>query len=122
MDAPGPTSCTLTYRPVPLVQRISAYMAEPQWRRVAEALDLTGRELDIVRLLLDECDEDAVAETLGISRGTVHTHLQRLYIRLRIHRRCDLLTRVFAVILSFRPPAKSPAENPKKIRKKKPPS
>ncbi len=97
-------------------------MAEPEWRRVAEALYLTGRELDIVRLLLDECDEDAVAETLGISRATVHTHLQRIYNRLGVHCRCNLATRVFAVILSFRPPPDSPAENSQKIRKKKPAS
>ena len=108
MDAQGPTGCAVTHEPFPLVQRISAYVTEAEWRRAAEALYLTGRELDIVRLLLDECDEDDVAETLGISRATVHTHLQRLYIRLRIHRRCDLVTRVFAVILSFRPPPDAP--------------
>ena len=108
VDAQGPTQCAVIYEPFPLAQRISAYVAEPEWRRVAEALCLTGRELDIVRLLLDECDEDNVGETLGISRATVHTHLQRLYIRLRIHRRCDLVTRVFAVILSFRPPPDAP--------------
>ena len=86
---------------------------------MAEVLGLMGRALDIVRLLLDGSDEQAAARTLGISRATVHTHLQRIYNRLGVHCRCDLALRVLTLILSCRPPLGAPAEKPKKIRKKK---
>ena len=101
MDAPGPTSCALTHGPFPLVQRISAYMAEPQWRRVAQALYLTGRKLEIARALFDGLSEEAVAQKLGISRHTVHNHVRYLYLLLDVHSRNELFHRIAATHLEI---------------------
>jgi len=66
------------------------------WRAISLALDLTDRENQVVRCMLKGRDQDEIALELGISRHTVHTHLDRVYRKLRIGNRFQLLLRVFA--------------------------
>lgn len=66
-----------------------------EWHRLAVALRLSGRELQILRLLFHDQKEFAIARQLGISAHTVHTHLDRLYRKLHVAGRCGALLRVF---------------------------
>ncbi len=99
MDAQGPTRWAVTDEPFLLTRRISAYMAESQWRRVAEALDLTGRKLEVARVLFGGLDEPASAEWLGVSRHTVHTHVRAVYRLLNVQGRHELFRRIVATHL-----------------------
>jgi DNA-binding CsgD family transcriptional regulator len=63
-------------------------------RRAAEAeLEnvLTTRELEILRLIAVRLDNQEVADKLGISVGTVKTHLHHVYAKLRVDGRHELL-------------------------------
>jgi DNA-binding CsgD family transcriptional regulator len=40
-------------------------------------------------------DEQGLASSLGISRHTVHTHIERLYRKLRVNSRSQLIAAVF---------------------------
>jgi DNA-binding NarL/FixJ family response regulator len=71
------------------------------WQRVAKALRLSDRELQIVQCIFDSKAEPAIAEELRISAHTVHSHLERLYRKLDVHERTGLTVRVFATYLSF---------------------
>ena len=66
-----------------------------RWKAIAEALTLSGRELDVVRCILDGCSEESTARVLGISSHTVHTHIDRLHRKLRVGNRAELILRVF---------------------------
>ncbi|MFO0974549.1 MAG: helix-turn-helix transcriptional regulator [Phycisphaerae bacterium] len=66
-----------------------------EWQRIAAALSLSGRELEIVQLLFRDRKELAMAYELGISVHTVHTHLDRLYRKLDVAGRCAALLRIF---------------------------
>ena len=70
-----------------------------QWQRIASALVLTPRELEIVSALFLGLDEKQIAVRLAISRFTVHTHLGRLYRKLGVDSARGVLLRVFRELL-----------------------
>ena len=56
-----------------------------------EGRDLSGRQLDVLRLLLQGHSEKEVARDLGVSTHTVHTHVKRLYTEFDVSSRGELL-------------------------------
>ena len=71
-------------------------LSDRQWDSIAQSLNLSGRELQILQCMFDNQTEDAMAMELGISCHTVHTHLERLYHKLQVTSRCAAVVRVFA--------------------------
>jgi DNA-binding CsgD family transcriptional regulator len=63
---------------------------------VGRRLGLSGRELEIVRLLCEGQKAVAIARELKISRNTVATHLKRLYRKLEVHDRARLVMLVLS--------------------------
>jgi DNA-binding NarL/FixJ family response regulator len=62
-------------------------------RRPGDAVRLTPRELDVVRLVVDGRSNDEIGAALGIGPKTVETHLGRMFERLGIASRTELATR-----------------------------
>lgn len=58
-----------------------------------DAVHLTPRELDVVRLVVDGRSNDEIGAALGIGAKTVETHLGRLFERLDVASRTELATR-----------------------------
>jgi len=52
---------------------------------------LTPRELELVRMVCDGLSNEAAAERLAISRGTVKVHLHHIYRKLKIRGRVELI-------------------------------
>ncbi len=71
--------------------------AEGEWEAICRAAGLSPREVEIVKLVFDDLKESAIAEALGVSPHTVHTHLERLYRKLGVSGRCAAVVRVFAI-------------------------
>ena len=86
--------------PVRPVQRPSTRLRKAQWRVIADALDFSDRQLEIVRCVFDGLDEASISRELDISHPTVHTYLDRLYRKLAIKSRCELMVQVFLAYLS----------------------
>jgi DNA-binding NarL/FixJ family response regulator len=57
---------------------------------------LTGREIQVLQLLADGSNQDAIAKELFISSKTVATHIQRILTKLDVHSRTE------AVALAYR--------------------
>jgi DNA-binding CsgD family transcriptional regulator len=81
----------------------SKVLSGEAWQRVAFSLNLTERELQIAQCVFDQYKETVIARKLGIAVPTVHTHLQRLYGKLAIHGRVELVIRIFAEHLNSGP-------------------
>ena len=64
------------------------------WHGIALAMGIAPRELEIVRQIFDDRKEAAIARELGISPHTVHTYLARVYHKLDVTSRLQLVTRV----------------------------
>jgi DNA-binding NarL/FixJ family response regulator len=52
--------------------------------------------------VFDGFDQEEISRELNISPHTVHTHLDRLYRKLRVKSRCELVVLVFLAYLSGR--------------------
>jgi LuxR family maltose regulon positive regulatory protein len=54
---------------------------------------LTGREMDVLKLLAQGCTDKNIAESLVIARETVHKHLKNIYGKLDVHSRTEAIVR-----------------------------
>jgi len=89
----------------------AAMFSEPDWAEIAQALRLSRRELQVVRGVFEDRTESTMATDLGIARRTVHTYFERLYCRLGVTDRVQLVLRVMEewIAVTTRPRAR-PAE------------
>lgn len=58
-------------------------------------LGLSKREKEITQRIFDNLCETAIAGDLGLAPSTVHTYLRRLYRKLGVRSRGELMTVVF---------------------------
>ena len=66
------------------------------WVRIGESLRLSRRETQIVEGVFEDQKEEMIAYELGISPHTVNTYFQRLYAKLNVSSRPQLIVRVMA--------------------------
>jgi DNA-binding CsgD family transcriptional regulator len=74
-------------------------LGSEEWRLIDRELRLSAREHDIVELVLADVKESAMGARLGISPHTVHTHLERLYRKLGVTGRVQLVVRALGACL-----------------------
>jgi len=72
----------------------AAIFSSPAWNAIAGSLKLSGQELQIVRGIFDDLTELAIAGGLRVSPHTVHTHCERLYHKVRVAGRVQLVLRI----------------------------
>lgn len=59
-------------------ETIAIRAIEPEYRQIIAAEPLTERELEVLQLIVDGCSNDAIAQELYISSGTVKTHVRNI--------------------------------------------
>jgi DNA-binding NarL/FixJ family response regulator len=74
-------------------------LSDIAWSAIARSLKLSARELEIVRGVFDNLKEDAIAGKLGSSEHTIHTHLHRLFGKLRVTTRTQMVVRIMQELL-----------------------
>jgi DNA-binding CsgD family transcriptional regulator len=79
----------------------SLVLSEQVWNEIARSLKLSGQELQIVRKVFDDHTELAIAGQLRISSHTVHTHCERLYHKLAVTGRIQLVLRIINEYLAL---------------------
>ena len=70
--------------------------SESSWSRIAEEFGLTDAELHVLKYLFDGYQELSMAQRLRRSPHTVHSHLRRIYAKLDVRNRTELLVRTMA--------------------------
>ena len=91
-------------RPERILRRDRSILSPNAWRRIANSLRISDRELQIIQEIFDDRKESAIAGDLAISVHTVHTHLERLYRKLGVSTRVGLILYILAEYLSSLPP------------------
>ena len=71
-----------------------ALFAAQTWNTIAASMRLSQREFQIVLGIFDDRTEMLIATELGISRHTVNTYLHRLYRKVGVASRAQLIVRV----------------------------
>ena len=82
------------------------------WSKVNRALALSPKESEIVLRLFDDLTEADIAEELGLSQHTVHSHLKRLYQKVDVASRVQLVIHILAEFV--RPCEKSRCSIPRR--------
>ena len=77
----------------------SAMLSGRAWNEIARSLQLSRRQIQIIRAVFDDDKEATMAAALDISTHTVHTHLERIYRRLLVHDRVELVLLILAEFL-----------------------
>ena len=98
-------SCLLLERPAP---RPATPAAAPgsEWgtgldatcARLARSYDLTRREEDVLRLLMEGRTFAEAADELVVSLNTVKSHVRRIYAKMGVNGKADLLEKVSSAI------------------------
>lgn len=70
-----------------------------EWTKLSEALGLSAREVQICELLSADLTELEIANKLGISPHTVHTHIGRVFAKTQTASRTQLLVKL---LVTFR--------------------
>lgn len=70
-------------------------MGEDCLRALQRTLGLSPRQTELIEAVLSDRTEQAIAGDLGISAHTVHTHFTRLYQRLGVQNRTQLVVLLF---------------------------
>ena len=73
----------------------SPLVTAEEWAEISSSLKLSSRESEIVHQLVLGSAELAIASDLGCSPSTVRTHLDRIYRKLGLHCRSELLLRAW---------------------------
>ena len=79
----------------------TTFLPEPSWQSIVRSLGLSDREAQVAGLILgDGSCETAMAASLSISPHTVHTHLERIYRKLRVSSRSQVVSRIFQLYVN----------------------
>lgn len=79
----------------------TTFLPEPCWQSIVRSLGLSDREAQVAGLILgDGSCETAMAASLSISPHTVHTHLERIYRKLRVTSRSQVVSRIFQLYVN----------------------
>jgi DNA-binding NarL/FixJ family response regulator len=96
------------FDPDELLARVHRFLARSghaasQYGRRAASFDLTRREREVLALLADGLDQNAIATSLFISPKTVATHIQRILAKLGVHNRTQAVALAHRVGLANAP-------------------
>lgn len=93
------TMKTKSSKTEPCAEPGSKMLSETAWAAVAGSLKLSKRHMEIVRGVFDNEKETVIAGDLGISQHTVHTHLDRIYEKVGVTSRQELVRAVLGEFL-----------------------
>ena len=77
------------------VENSLGFLSLGERNSLAVLLHLSPRELLVAELALSDSSDESIATTIGISKHTVHTHLDRIYKKTGVHSRCQLAMLIF---------------------------
>ena len=86
-----------------MVAKYAELLSERDWTRLKEDLNLPPRQAQILRCVLDGMSDKQIAKTVGISFGTVRTHLSRLFERCGSKDRVELILYMFGHLRQYHP-------------------
>ncbi len=92
----------------------SLIFSKKEWQVLRRDLKLSPRAMQLVRGIFDDQTEEAIADDMSISVHTVHSYFTRIYQRLGVCSREQLLVFMFGRYLERRkvPKSRSPAKTP----------
>jgi DNA-binding NarL/FixJ family response regulator len=79
-------------------------LGDEQWENLAGSLGLPRRQRQVVELILRGLQDKEIAEQLRLSVPTIRTYIGRLFLRLGVEGRLQLVLKLFAASHGRVPP------------------
>ena len=76
-------------------------LSDHAWSEIAKALGITKREMQIIQGVFDNLTQKGIASRLNMNEHTVHTHLNRLFKKLNITTRTELVLRIIEQLVAL---------------------
>lgn len=73
---------------------VSRFLTDEAWNAIAASFGLSPREYQVLRAVFADKKESAIAEELGISEHTVHSHVRHIHHKLNAVDKMQLALRV----------------------------
>ena len=81
--------------------RGSSLLSDHAWYEIGRTLGLTRRQLQIVQSVFDNRYEPEIATQFRISPHTVHMHLNRIFKKLNVTSRTELVLRIVELMITL---------------------
>jgi DNA-binding CsgD family transcriptional regulator len=81
--------------------RGAAILSEHAWIEIGRALGVTSREVQIIQAVFDNLTQKGIACRFAITEHTAHTHLNRLFKKLNVSTRTELVLRVMEQMIAL---------------------
>ena len=82
--------------------KCTVVLSKHEWDWLAKDLRLSARQVEIARFISQGMGDKEIAWRLGVSFGTVRTHLSRLFQKCDVRDRLELLARIYATLNASR--------------------
>jgi DNA-binding CsgD family transcriptional regulator len=82
---------------------LSMFLTGAVWEKLAQRFRLSRREIEVIRGVMIDQKESAIARQIGISPHTVHTYLEHTYVKLGVRSRATLVARIMYEFMAIRP-------------------
>jgi DNA-binding CsgD family transcriptional regulator len=79
----------------------ASLLTDHAWREIARTLGITKRELQIVQSVFDNQHETDIAKRFKLSPHTIHMHLNRLFKKLTVTSRTELVLRIVEQLVTL---------------------
>jgi DNA-binding NarL/FixJ family response regulator len=73
--------------------------SDQAWTALRDSLKLSAREVEITRYIFADCKEKIIAEELALSPHTVRTYCERLYRKLNVNSRVEMVVSIMGQFL-----------------------
>jgi DNA-binding NarL/FixJ family response regulator len=77
--------------------KIDLPLPADKWQQIMVSLQLPPQQIRIVELILRNCCDKQIATSLGVKVPTVRTYLHRIFERMGVGDRLELVLRIFAM-------------------------
>ena len=79
------------------VGALPPFLSPDAWEHIVRSLQLSPQQARIVCLILHGKQDKEMAAELGLNRYTIKTYLRRIFDRLGLEDRMDLVLHIFAI-------------------------
>jgi DNA-binding CsgD family transcriptional regulator len=79
----------------------AAILSDHAWSEIAKTLGITKREIQIIQGVFDNHTQQGIATRLNMNEHTAHTHLNRLFKKLNITTRTELVLRIMEQMIAL---------------------
>lgn len=87
----------------PVGQRVLKVISEAEWEMIGQRLDISDRWLELIRAIVAGHEKpEAIAAVMGLRRSTVKTHIQRMYRKIGVRSKVEVILCVFLTLFEVR--------------------